>query len=153
MIHLPTKFIVICMTDSETIARLEKKTGLSITWHQDCSFYADSNGTILENGVLLYLTDITFHVHADGFDDSFMAMDVLYTDPVLKTDALDFVTGKASRVKRANPFKALTNETLLSVELDGKRFMFFKMKGSQFRQLLSIAQAKQKYSKTVSDRN
>jgi len=37
--------------------------------------------------------------------------------------------------------------------MDGGKYIFVKFANLQFKQLLSIAQAKQKYSKTVADRN
>lgn len=50
-------------------------------------------------------------------------------------------------------FKALAAETLTSLELADGRFIFVKFGNLEFKQLLSIAQVKQKYSKTVADRN
>lgn len=141
------------MEDEKVLSILEKKYGEKISWSKRCSFYADSLGHVREDGVLLYLTDVTFRIWCEDFEFSFASLDVLYTDFVLKTDAIDFVTGKIPKVHRASPFKFITTPRILCLELEGKKFLFFEMKGQEFRQLLSIAQAKQKYSHTVSDRN
>ncbi|MCR5760506.1 MAG: hypothetical protein K6F82_00655 [Sphaerochaetaceae bacterium] len=142
------------MSDEKKLTEeLEKRYGKKISWSKWCTFYADSRGHLKQDGALLCLTDVTFHVWNEDFEDSFTSLDVLYTDFVLKSEAIEFAEGKIEKVHRANPFKALTKPTVLSIELEGKKFMFFEMKGQEFRQLLSIAQAKQKYSHRVSDRN
>jgi len=122
-------------------------------WSTYCNFYADNRGHCFENGVRLSLDDVTFLVDTDGFEDSFASLDVLYNGPVLKDEVLDFLNGKTDKVRRANPLKALKLPTLLCVELEGGKILFMELKGQEFRQLLSIAQAKQKYSLTVSKRN
>ena len=48
---------------------------------------------------------------------------------------------------------AIAAETLTSVEMADGPAIFVKFANMEFKQLLSIAQAKQKYSKTVADRN
>ena len=137
-------------TDSDAI---EKAITEKSSWHEFCPFYADSEGNVSKDGVYIYLNDVTFFCKGPGFETSFMALDVLYTDKVLKGHVMEYLEGKRKTVRRANVFSALGKETLTSLELEGKRFIFIKFNDMQFKQLLSIAQAKQKYSKTVADRN
>ena len=137
-------------TDSDAI---EKEITEKSSWHEFCPFYADSEGNVSKDGVYIYLNDVTFFCKGPGFETSFMALDVLYTDKVLKGHVMEYLEGKRKTVRRANVFSALGKETLTSLELEGKRFIFIKFNDMQFKQLLSIAQAKQKYSKTVADRN
>ena len=141
------------MTDSELIAVLQQKHTENITWYTRSSFYADTTGVILEDGVLLYLTDVTFHCYAPGFEGSFTAIDILYTDDVRKTDAIEFVSGHRNKISRINPFSAMFTETLLALDFGKNRYRFLKIKTTEFKQLLRVAQAKQKYSLTVAKRN
>lgn len=137
-------------TDSDAI---EKEITEKSSWHEFCPFYADSEGNVSTDGVYIYLNDVTFFCKAPGFETSFKAIDVLYVDKVLKSHVLEYLEKKRSRIRRANIFAAFGAEAVTSLELDDKRMIFIKFKDMKFKQLLSIAQAKQKYSKTVSDRN
>ena len=131
----------------------DKEIENSCSWHTRCGFYADSMGNRDDSGAEMYLCDVTFTCKGDGFETSFKAMDVLYVEKVLKAHVIEYLEGKRSKVRRANMFSTIGAETLTSLELDGGRFIFVKFNNLQFKQLLSIAQAKQKYSKTVADRN
>lgn len=131
----------------------DKEMAEKCSWHTHCGFYADSMGNRDDSGVDMYLYDVTFICKSPAFETSFKAIEVLYNDKVLKSDVLEYLDGKRSKVSRANVFKALTAPTLTCIELEGKRFIFVKFDNLQFKQLLSIAQAKQKYSKTIADRN
>ena len=141
------------MTDSELIAVLQQKHSENITWYTRSSFYADTTGVVLEDGVLLYLTDVTFHCYAPGFEGSFTAIDILYTDDVRKSDAIELVTGHRNKINRINPISAMFTETVLALDFGKNRYRFLKIKTTEFRQLLRVAQAKQKYSLTVAKRN
>ena len=44
-------------------------------------------------------------------------------------------------------------ETVLALDFGKNRYRFLKIKTTEFRQLLRVAQAKQKYSLTVAKRN
>ena len=123
------------------------------SWHTRCSFYADSLGNRDDNGADMYLSDVTFTCMGDSFETSFKALDVYYVEKVLRSHVMEYLEGRRSKVGRVNVFKALGADTLTSIELEGGRFIFVKFANLQFKQLLSIAQAKQKYSKTVADRN
>ncbi len=124
-----------------------------ISWQTECSFYADADKIIKTENIRFYLTDdIIFHVSATDYHDSFEALDVLYTDSVLKDDVLEFLEGRLEKVKRANPLKSFGREKLLCLELDGKPDKYLKIKVNEFKQILSIAQAKQKYSRELADR-
>lgn len=123
------------------------------SWSTRCSFYADSMGNRDDSGADMYLSDVTFTCKGDGFETSFKAIEVLYVEKVLKAHVIEYLEGRRGKVGRANVFKAIGADTLTSLELDGGRFIFVKFAHLQFKQLLSIAQAKQKYSKTVADRN
>ncbi|MFC2821373.1 MAG: hypothetical protein ACFN3H_01190 [Spirochaetales bacterium] len=141
------------MTDSDLLAYLEKKHGEKITWHAKASFYADTEGNIFEDGVLLYLTDVTFRCYAEGFNSSFEAIDVLYYDYTTKKNVIDFINGDQKRLKRINPIHAFFVDSISSLEFENHKMKFFKVKGGDFKQLLNIARAKQKYSLTVAKRN
>lgn len=141
------------MTDSELIAVLQQKHTENITWYTRSSFYADTTGVILEDGVLLYLTDVTFHCYAPGFEGSFTAIDILYTDDMRKSDAIELVSGHRNKISRINPISAMFTETLLALDFGKNRYRFLKIKTTEFKQLLRVAQAKQKYSLTVARRN
>ena len=141
------------MTDSELIGMLQQKHSDNITWYTRSSFYADTTGIILEDGVLLYLTDITFHCYAPGFEGSFTAIDILYTDDVRKSDAIELVSGHRNKISRINLISALFTETLLALDFGKNRYRFLNIKTTEFKQLLRVAQAKQKYSLTVARRN
>ena len=141
------------MTDSELIAMLQEKHSERITWYTRSSFYADTAGNIMKDGVLLYLTDVTFRIYAPDFEDYFTAIDILYTDDVRKTDAIEFVSGHRNKISRINPFSAMFTETLLALDFGKNRYRFLKIKTTEFKQLLRVAQAKQKYSLTVARRN
>ena len=123
------------------------------SWQTHCSFYADSMGNRDDSGADMYLSDVTFTCMGDSFETSFKALDVYYVEKVLKSHVMEYLEGKRSKVSRANVFIALGADTLTSIEFEGGRFIFVKFANLQFKQLLSIAQAKQKYSKTVADRN
>lgn len=142
-----------CLHMNDVFDAIVKEVQKKSSWHEVCPFYADSMGNVSPSGVCIYLSDVTFFCKGPGFETSFMALDVLYTDKVLKGHVLEYLEGKRKTVRRANVFTALGKETLTSLELEGKRFIFIKFNDMQFKQLLSIAQAKQKYSKTVADRN
>ncbi len=133
------------------IAEIERTTGKKISWHAECSFYADSDGHVIEDDVLLYQTEVIFHCHAKDLDVSFESLDVLYVESVLKSEAIAFAKGEIPRVHRLNLFSAMFKDTVTWLELEGKKMIFLDIKGTQFKQLLSIAQAKQKYSHTVAD--
>ena len=141
------------MTDSELIQKLQEKHEDQISWYTRSSFYADTAGNLVEDGVLLYLTDVTFHYYCPSLEGSFQAIDVLYVDDVRKSDVLDLIAGNRTKVSRINPIGALFTETVLALDFGANRFRFFKIKVSEFKQLLRVAQAKQKYSLTVSARN
>lgn len=141
------------MTDSELIGMLQQKHSENITWYTRSSFYADTTGVILEDGVLLYLTDVTFHCYAPGFEGSFTAIDILYTDDVRKSDAIEFVSGNRNKINRINPISSMFTETVLALDFGKNRYRFLKIKTTEFKQLLRVAQAKQKYSLTVAKRN
>lgn len=132
---------------------IEKEIKQKSSWYEFCPFYADSTGNVSPSGVYIYLCDVTFFCKGPDFETSFMALDVLFTDKVLKSHVMEYLEGKRRSVNRANVFRALGSETLTGLELEGKRFIFIRFNDLQFKQLLSIAQAKQKYSKTVADRN
>ena len=138
---------------SDVFDAIVKEVQKKSSWHEVCPFYADSMGNVSPSGVCIYLSDVTFFCKGPDFETSFMALDVLYTDKVIKTHVMEYLEGKRKTVRRANVFTALGKETLTSLELEGKRFIFIKFNDMRFKQLLSIAQAKQKYSKTVADRN
>lgn len=123
------------------------------SWHTHCAFYADSMGNRDDFGAEMYLSDVTFTCKGKGFETSFKALEVLYVEKVLKAHVMEYLEGKRSKVSRANVFKAIGADTLTSLEMDSGRYIFVKFANLQFKQLLSIAQAKQKYSKTVADRN
>ena len=125
---------------------------MSQSWKTEISFYADTDRNTFEKGGIT-LDDVTFTITSDGFETSFKAIDVFFTEKVFKKDVLEFLEGKRTKVGRANPLVAFTSETLTSIELDGDRVLYLKFNSSEFKQLLKIAQAKQKYSKTVADRN
>lgn len=131
------------------IAEIEKSTGRKISWHMDCNFYADSDGHLIDGPVLLYQTEVTFHCHAANLDVSFESLDVLYVESVLRSEAIAFAKGEIPKVHRLNLFSAMFKDTVTWLELEGKKMIFLDMKGTEFKQLLSIAQAKQKYSHTV----
>ena len=135
------------------VMSIENEIAKRSSWYEFCSFYADNQGHISENGVYIYLDDVTFFCKGPDFETSFKAMDVLYTDRVLKTHVMEYLEGKRSKVRRASVLAVFGADTLTCIELDGKRLIFIKLKDMAFKQLLSIAQAKQKYSKTVADRN
>lgn len=141
------------MDDRQLIAELEKRNGVKISWHTRSSFYADTEWNLIEEGVLLYLTDVTFHCLGPEFDCSFDAIDVLYTDDVRRSDVIDLVRGNRNKVSRINPISAIFTDTVLSLDFGDGRMKFLKVKSSEFRQILRIAQAKQKYSTTVNNRN
>ena len=125
-----------------------------ISWQTDCTFYADADKNVRTSDVSFYLTDdIVFHISAADYHDSFEALDVLYTDPVLADDVLAFLEGRLEKVKRANPFRAFGKQTLLCLELDGKPDKYLKIKAGEFKQILSIARAKQKYSRELANRH
>lgn len=63
--------------------------------------------------------------------------------------AIAFAKGEIPKVHRLNLFSAMFTDTVTWLELEGKKMIFLDMKGTEFKQLLSIAQAKQKYSHTV----
>ena len=123
------------------------------SWRTRCGFYADSMGNRDDSGAEMYLCDVTFTCRGNGFETDFKAIDVLYVEKVLKSHVIEYLEGKRRKVGRANVFKAIGADTLTSLELEGGRYIFVKFNNLQFKQLLSIAQAKQKYSKTVADRN
>lgn len=125
---------------------------MSQSWNTEISFYADTDKNTFEKGNIS-LDDVTFTITSSGFETSFKAMDVFFTEKVFKKDVLEFLEGKRTGVGRANPLIAFTSETLTSLELDGNRIIYLKFNSGEFKQLLKIAQAKQKYSKTVADRN
>lgn len=141
------------MTDSELIQMLQEKCGQPISWYTRSSFYADTAGNLIEDGVLLYLTDVTFHYYSPSLEGSFRAIDVLYVDDVRKSDAIEMVSGNRTKISRINPVSALFTETVLALDFGANRFRFLKIKVSEFKQLLRVAQAKQKYSLTVAERN
>ena len=140
------------MDRTAILTQLEALHG-RITWHTEASFYADTQGNLLEEGVLLYLTDVTFRIWSPALEGSFDAIDVLYTDEVRKAEVLELVSKKRAKVSRVNPISAMFTETVTALDFGGNRMRFFKFKVSEFRQLLRVAQAKQKYSLTVADRN
>jgi hypothetical protein len=123
------------------------------SWHTRCSFYADTSGNVSRSGADMYLLDVTFYCLGPGIKACFQALDVYYTDKVLKSHVEEFLEGKRAKVRRANVFKAIAAETLTSIEMADGSALFVKFANLEFKQLLSIAQAKQKYSKTVADRN
>ncbi len=124
-----------------------------ISWQTACPFYADADKNVRTGDIRFYLTDdIIFHVSAADYEDSFEALDVLYTDPVLMDDVLAFLDGKLEKVKRANPLRSFGKETLLCLVLDGKPDKYLKIKVNEFKQILSIAKAKQKYSRELANR-
>ncbi len=133
------------------ITEIERTIGKRVSWHMQCSFYADSEGNVLEDGVLLYQTDVSFHCHAENLDVSFESLEVLYVESVLKSEAIDFARGRIPKVHRLNLFSAMRKDTVTWLELEGRKMIFLGMKGTQFKQLLSIAQAKQKYSHEIND--
>ena len=135
------------------VKSIEKEIAGKSSWHEYCSYYADSLGNVSEDGVVIYLDDVTFYCKCPDFETSFKAIDVLYTDRVLKSHVIEYLEGKRDKVHRANVFRTFGTDWLTSLELDDKRMIFIKFNDLSFKQLLSIAQAKQKYSKTVSDRN
>lgn len=124
---------------------------MSQSWKTECSFYADTDKNHFESATIS-LDDVTFTISAPSFETSFKAMDVFFTEKVFKKDVLEFLEGKRTKVGRANPLIAFTSETVTSIEFEKKK-IYLKFNVSEFKQLLSIAQAKQKYSKTVADRN
>ena len=141
------------MADSELIQMLQEKCGQPISWYTKSSFYADTAENLIEDGVLLYLTDVTFHYYCPSLEGSFQAIDVLYVDDVRKSDAIDLVLGNRTKISRVNPISAVFTDTVLALDFGSNRFRFFKIKVSEFKQLLRVAQAKQKYSLTVAERN
>ena len=132
---------------------IENEIAKRSSWYEFCSFYADNQGHISENGIYIYLDDVTFFCKGPDFETSFKAIDVLYTDRVLKSHVLEYLDGKRSKVRRTSVFTSFGAETLTCIELADRRLVFIKLKDMAFKQLLSVAQAKQKYSKTVADRN
>ena len=99
--------------------------------------------------------------------DSFSAMDVYYSYNVLRADVLSFFDGMngkkttindagkgcaapASPIRRAAPLFSTGKQTLFCIEGDGGLQRFLDLKGKalrEFKELFSIAQAKQKYSR------
>ena len=141
------------MTDSELIQMLQEKYSEKISWYTRSSFYADTAGNLIEDGVLLYLTDVTFHIYCPALEGSFQAIDILYVDDVRKSDAIEMVSGNRSKISRINPISAMFTETVLALDFGANRYRFLKIKVSEFKQILRVAQAKQKYSLTVAERN
>jgi len=125
---------------------------MSQSWKTEIGFYADTDRNTFDKGEIS-LDDVTFTITSDGFETTFKAMDVCFTEKVFKKDVIEFLEGKRERVGRANPLVAFTSETITSLELDDKKILYLKFNAGEFKQLLKIAQAKQKYSKTVADRN
>ena len=70
-----------------------------------------------------------------------------------KSDVIDLIRGNRKKVSRINPISAMFTDTVLSLDFGDNRMKFLKLKSSEFRQILRIAQAKQKYSLTVYNRN
>ena len=70
-----------------------------------------------------------------------------------KSDAIEFVSGNRSKINRINPVSAMFTETVLALDFGKNRYRFLKIKTTEFKQLLRVAQAKQKYSLTVAKRN
>ena len=134
-----------------SIADIEKETGKRISWHTECGFYADSEGHVIDGDVLFYQTDVSFHCHAANLDVTFQSLDVLYVEKVLRSEAIAFAKGETTKVHRLNPFSAMFKDTVTWLELEGRKMLFLDVKGTEFKQLLSIAQAKQKYSHSVAD--
>ena len=141
------------MSEEAVGQNIEKEIEQRSSWYEHCSFYADSQGNISKSGVYIYLDDVTFFCKGPDFETSFKAIDVLYTDRVLKSHVLEYLDGKRSKVRRTSVFTSFGAETLTCIELADRRLVFIKLKDMAFKQLLSVAQAKQKYSKTVADRN
>ena len=119
-------------------------------WQTHCPYYADTDKTEKPDGITLSQDGVCFSIcSADGFSFTFEALDVLFTDSVKKSDVQAFIAGTLDKVKRANPLTSIGAPKLLSLELEGGKTLYLELKGPQFKQLLSIAQAKQKYSRTV----
>ena len=142
-----------CLRMENEFDAIVKEIRHKSSWYEICPFYADSMGNVSPSGVCIYLCDVTFFCKGQDFETSFKALDVLFNDKVLKSHVMEYLEGKRKAVRRANVFRALGADTLTSIELEGGRFIFIKFNDLKFKQLLSIAQAKQKYSKTVADRN
>ena len=137
-----------------SIKDFEKKLNKKISWYAVCPFYADSKTKKIYNNALFFLTDITFYIYTSEFNENFKALDIYYTDTVLKKDALSFLSDSSDKpeqkhIKRATIFTSLGKEKLLSLELEDKSFRVIDVKILKFKQLLSIAQAKQKYSRRI----
>lgn len=117
-----------------------------ISWHMESPFYADSDGKLCETGVIVFCTDTDFHCYGDGVDTAFAAIDVLTVEHAKKDSVLDFVNGKSSKLKYLGSLPSLFTDSLDVIELDGKKQLFLKIKGTEFKQMLKIASCKQKYS-------
>ena len=137
----------------KTLAIFEEKLGKKISWYAEAPFYMSSLDKIIRKNVLFYLTEVTFHVYAEDFQEDFESLDIYYTYNVSKDDVKKFADGEIKTVKRLNPLFSIRKDTLLCLEFDKNIFRYVEIKGTEFKQLLSIAQAKQKYSRTVSQNN
>lgn len=140
------------MDREEIIKNIEKETGQRVSWLSECDLYADSEGHVIEDGVVLYQSGVRFFCRARGLDVRFAALDVLYVESALRSQAIEFARGERTRVQRVNPIMAMFKDTVTWLELEQKRMIFLGLKGMQFKQILSVAQAKQKYSLTVAER-
>ena len=125
---------------------IEKKINKNITWYEPCLFYADSPGKRCSDHAIICLSEVTFYIIDTDFEDSFTAMDIIYVDMVLKDDVISFIHNKKNKVKRANPLTTIGRKKIISLALEGKRFIYLEMKTNQLRQIIQIAKAKQKYS-------
>lgn len=134
------------MDIEKTLAQLELRYSKPISWYMFSPFYADSDGNVCETGVLLFCENTSFHCYSDTVDSSFSAIDVLTIDHAKRTNVLDFVHGKDKKLKCMGSLPAMFTDSLDVIELDNKKMIFLKIKGTEFKQMLKIAASKQKYS-------
>ncbi len=134
------------MDTKEILSQLENRFSKKISWYLFSPFYADTEGNISEDGVLLFNIDTRFHCYNQNIDTSFDAIDVLTIEHAKKENVMAFLSGGNSKLKCMGTLPAVFCDSVDVIELDNKRTVFLKIKGTQFKQMLKIAASKQKYS-------
>jgi len=128
------------------IEEIESKTNERVSWQSAVEFFADNSGLIMEEGTFIFQSGYYFFVSDGKSKASFYAPDINFKDMAKKQDALDFINGKAKKLKNISLFFSLFSDSVFSYELEGGYVCFVKTKGNQLNSLIDIAISKQKYS-------
>lgn len=133
------------MDIKKTLEIIKEKYG-NISWYMFSPFYADTEGTVCDTGIILFCKETTFHCYSDTVDTSFNAIDVISIQHAKKENVLKYVCGKTGRLKYMGTLPSLFADSLDVVDFEDNKSIFLKIKGTEFKQVLKIASCKQKYS-------